>query len=107
MDELGGQQLSNLAQTAERAAAIRQWLTAPAYGYVKAEMNELAGRDCLKWLAATPEEAEKMRQAALPYAKFFQVIASLLLKGDQAAKALEQHKQRQFETPPSRDGQGA
>ena len=98
-----------LARTAERGAAIRQWCQAPAYEYVKNEMNELAGRDCLRWLSMTPEEAEKARLAAQPYAKFFQAVASLILKGEQAAKVLDQHQKQdhQVETPPADAGQGA
>lgn len=102
--ELSSDKIAALAKTAERGASVRLWMQAPAAQIVKNAMSELAGKDNMRWLTASAEEAEKMRMAAQPYAKFFEVVKRIILEGDAAKQILDSQTQ---EAPPSRDGQGA
>ena len=96
---------ARLQATAEKGAALRRWFSDPAYKIIESEMNRLAGRDNMRWLTVTDEDAAKMREEAKPYARFFQVVKAMLLDADNASRILEERAQRR-EAPP-REGQGA
>lgn len=96
---LSDTQRAALARQAQRGGIIRDWMRAPAADILKQEMEAAAGRDMLRWLSATPEEAEKMRLAAQPYAKFFEVVKSLILSGDNAQRALDASTAQSEESP--------
>lgn len=99
-------QRAKLQRLAEEGAALRQWMAMPAYQIVKNAMLEAAGRDNMRWLEASDEEAAKLREAARPYTKFFQVLAARVQAADNAMRTLAQLDLKQ-EAPPTDVGQGA
>lgn len=93
---------ARLAKDAEDARAVQTWLKQPAATLVFAEMDRLAEKEHKRWLSASPEEAEKIRQAARPIALFFDVAKRLIQRGELAVQQLQLDLK---ETSPSSEGQ--
>lgn len=79
----------SLERDAKIGSEVRDLCKHPGYEHLKAELNKKLEIIQKKWFDASPEEGEKMKYQAKAYNDIFDVLKTLMIKGDLARKKLQ------------------